>query len=154
LMFGAGPYLVRAAGMRPPGELIASIDLQRVFAESDARETADHKIAEYGKMMGARFDEIASQQYLTPAEIKDYADALNAENAGAAEKAKIAAIKTAGSKRLEELQALSNKPEAQLTAADKARMKELNAMPAQSREVFTQLQRFFQNLVNAQGAKL
>ncbi len=153
LMIACGPYLVRAAGNKPAAGDTAMVDLMRVYDESDARKAAETRILEYGRMMGKRFDEIAGVQYLTANEIEQYTDALNADNPGPAEKQKIEAIRAESAKRVTEAQALNGKKDADLSAADRTRLRELTTMLQQQNLVMQNLQRLFQNLVNAREAK-
>jgi len=125
----------------------------RVYDESDARKAAEARIVEYGRLMGKRFDEIAGNQYLMSNEIEQYADALNAETPGAAEKQKIDAIKAESAKRVTEAQGLNAKKDAELSAADRARLRELTTMLQQQNLVIKNLERLFQNMVNAKEAK-
>ena len=154
LTIGAGPYVVQAAGhIAEQGDITATVDMQRLFVESDLRTVALRKTDEYGRLMGQRFDEIAGSTYLTPAEVADYSEALQTVPATEASKKKIADLKLKSSKLNDEAQALAAKKDADLTAADKARSRELSLMQASWREAMNRMKQVYQEKVNDEVEK-
>jgi Skp family chaperone for outer membrane proteins len=154
LTIGAGPYVVQAAGrMAEQGDITATVDMQRLFVESDLRTVALRKSDEYGRVMGQRFDEIAGSSYLTPGEVADYSEALQTVPATDASKKKIADLKAKASKLSEEAQGLAAKKDAELNAADKARNRELAMMQAAWREAMNRMKQVYQEKVNDEVEK-
>lgn len=154
LLLCAGPYLVRASGRAQDTAGVANVDLQKVFSESDARRAAEAKVAEFGRVTFQRFEEIASLRYLTRDEITDLFDAANAEAPTEAQKARAAALKAESARRVEEAQSLANKKDAELSEADRRRLRELNTMLQQQPAVLAQMRSIFQRMVNDKEQEL
>lgn len=154
LLIGAGPYIVRAAGtafVRADNGAIANVDMQRVFAESDARKAAEQKIQEFGQKLGKNFQEISKLPYLTPEEVSDYSVALNAEKPTPEQTKKITDLQGNSAKRVTEAQQLgANK---NLTQKDKDRMKELEDMQKMRPLVQDRLQKVYQQAVDEEEQK-
>lgn len=150
---GAGPYLVRAAGLRAEQEVVANVDMQRLFMESEARKTAEKNIREYGHLMFQRYEEIARLQYLTPAEIEEYSLAINAPTPTEAQKQRVAALKAESAKRSEEAQRLAVLKDSEITDKDRARMRELSAMQQQREQTMELLKKLYQQMVNDEEAR-
>lgn len=153
LLIGAGPYLVRAAGMRAEQEVVANVDMQRLFMESEARKTAEKKIREYGHLLFQRYEEIARLQYLTPAEIEEYSLAINAPTPTEAQKQRVAALKAESTKRTEEAQRLAVLKESEITDKDRARLRELSAMQQRREQTMELLKKLYQQMVNDEEAR-
>ena len=148
LLIAAGPYVVRAAGVRPDTAITAMVDLQRVFGESDNRKNGYVKADEYAKGMELRFNEIAGLQYLNIQEVKELHQAMNREMQTDADKKRIAELKEANNKRSDEMRTLSTKKEGELTAAEKTRLRDLNALVQQHAANMEDLRRACQDMVN------
>jgi Skp family chaperone for outer membrane proteins len=153
LLIGAGPYLVRAAGLRAEQEVVANVDMQRLFMESEARRTAEKNIREYGHLMYQRYEEIARLPYLTPAEIEEYSLAINSPNPTEAQKQRIAALKGESAKRSEEAQQLALRRDSEITDKDRARLRELSAMQQQREQTMELLKKLYQQMVNDEEAR-
>lgn len=150
---GAEPYLVRAAGLRAEQEVVANVDMQRLFMESEARKTAEKNIREYGHLMFQRYEEIARLQYLTPAEIEEYSLAINAPTPTEAQKQRVAALKAESARRTEEAQRLAILKDSEITDKDRARMRELSAMQQQREQAMELLKKLYQQMVNDEEAR-
>src|SRR5437016_2160092 len=150
LFIGAGPYLVRAAGHAPDGPITANIDLLKVYGESDARRNAYTRADVFARLMDKRYDDLNGVPYLTTAEIKDFAGASAAEKPTDADTQKIAALKTESAKRAEDYQLLSSKKEADITPAERTRLRDLNVMIQQRPQIMEGVHHLFQDLVNAE----
>lgn len=146
LLIGAGPYIVRAAATRPDAAIVANVDMQRVFAESDVRKGVELKLQEYGGILGKRFDEIARIAYLSPDELSDLSAALNLDKPTEADTKKIATIRADSAKRADEYQSLSAIK--QPAAKDLARLRELDAMQRQRPLFQERLQKVYQQAVD------
>jgi Skp family chaperone for outer membrane proteins len=153
LLIGAGPYLVRAAALRPDQGLVANVDMQRVFAESEARQTASARVRGYAAAVSQRFDETSRLTFLNAQEIGEYSEIINAEKPTDAQKQRAEALKAESAKRADEMQKLSTKKEADLTPQDHARMKELAAVEQQRPQALEGLRRIYQNMVSDEEAK-
>jgi Skp family chaperone for outer membrane proteins len=154
LLIGAGPYIVKAAvnaAGRQPESIVANVDMQRVFNESDAKKAVEQKLTEYGATLGKRFDEVSRTQYLTPDEISDYSAKLNIEKPTDADTKRIADIKAASQQRAEEYQRLSALK--QPTAKDAARLQELDTMQRQRPLFQDRLQKLYQQAVDEEEQK-
>jgi Skp family chaperone for outer membrane proteins len=149
-LIGAAPYVLKAAG-RQPEALVATVDMQRVFAESDIKKGVDQKLTEYGATLGKRFDEVAHTPYLTPDEISDYSAKLNIEKPTEADTKRIADIKAAAQQRADEYQKLSATK--QPTPKDAARLQELDVMQRQRPLYQDRLQKLYQQAVDEEEQK-
>jgi len=151
LIIGAGSYVVHAAGLHPDQGMVANVDMQRVFAESDTRKGIEQKIQEFGSNLGKHFDEITRAPYLTADEISDYSAALNAEKPTDNDKKKIDNIKAESAKRVDEAQKLGAVK--QPTAADQARIRELDNMQRQRPVYLERLQKIYQQAMDEEEQK-
>jgi hypothetical protein len=150
LVIGAGPYVVRAAGSRPGAPADPSgralVDMQRVYAASESRATAETRIREQATKLFANFETMGGLRFLTQSELADYYDAVSAINQTEVETRKMDALKKANADRQETFQALATK--ANLTDAEKKQMQGLTANQQQHPVIMQQVQRVFQNRVN------
>jgi len=146
LLIGAGPYLVRASITHADAPMVANVDMQRVFAESDAKRSLEQKLTEFGATLGKRFDEVSKTQFLNPDEISDLSGALNIEKPTEADTKKIETIKAESQKRAEEYQRLSAVK--QPTDKDLARIRELDALQRQRPLYMDRLQKLYQQAVD------
>jgi hypothetical protein len=148
LLIGAGPYVVRAAGIGPDAGAVANVDMQRVYAESDAKKASDTRVREYGRTMFDRFAQTAQLQFLSAEELSDYSEAMNSEKPTDAEKKKIADLKAESTRRLDENQKLATTPQATLTDKDKERLRILNGYQQQRPQILDRLQKVYQQMVD------
>lgn len=153
LLIGAGPYLVRAAGVQAASGVIANVDMQRVYLESDARKAADARVREYGRTLFQRFEETTRLPYLTADEIGEYSEAINAAQPSAAQQQRMAAIKALSAQRAEEAQKLALIKDADLTPKDRARLRELNTLKEQQRPALDRLRQLYQQMINEEDLK-
>lgn len=154
ILVGGGPYVVRAAAGAFQGGGVANADVQSLFDQSDAKKAADEKVKEFGTTLFKRFEETARMKYLTVDELSEYSAAINAEAPTPMQTQRITAIKKASTDRAEEYSRLLGKPDAQVTAADRARLRELNTMEQARPEALQRLSQIYQRNVDAEEAKL
>jgi len=152
-LIGAGPYLVRAAGIQAATGVVANVDMQRVFLESDARKAAETRVREYGRALFQRFGETAQLAYLTADEIAEYSEIVNAEQPTAAQQQRLAAIKAESAKRTDEAQRLALIKDSDLTAKDRARLRELNTIKEQQKPALDRLRQLYQQMVNEEDLR-
>ncbi len=152
LILGAGSYIVRAAGMRAADQgLVANVDMQRVFVESDVRKGIELKLQEFGANLGKHFDEVTKTPYLGPDEISDLSAALNAEKPTDADKKKIDTIKGESQKRVDEAQRMAALK--QPAEKDLARIRELEAMQRQRPLYQERLQKVYQQAIDEEETR-
>jgi Skp family chaperone for outer membrane proteins len=111
-------------------------------------------VKEFGSLLFKRFEETAKMRYLSVDELSEYSSAVNAETPTEMQTQRIAAIKKASTDRVEEYSRLLGKAEAQVTAADKARLRELNGMEQARPDALQRLSQIYQRNVDAEEQKL
>ena len=153
LLIGAGPYVVSAARNAADPNTRAQVDLQQVFDASDARNTADAKTGQFARKLDQKFTEMAQMQFLTPSELRDLSLILVKEAPTPEETAKAAQLKTESEKRNGELNTLGQKKEADLTAADRNRLRELNGMRPVHAQTMVKIQQLYQQMVNEENGR-
>jgi Skp family chaperone for outer membrane proteins len=163
LILGAGPYIVRAAGNHDKPAAVegqaengktACVDMARVYAESAAKQKVVVKIREFGTTVFQRFEELTRLSYLTMDELNDYSEALFAQPQTDAQKQKMTSLRAESAKRTEEYQNLSATKDADLTPADRTRLRELNGIAQKQPQVFGQMQAGARQLVNEEEERL
>lgn len=147
------PYWVGAAGFRAESGVVAQVDLQRVYLESDARKAAQQRIRQYGQLLFERYAATARLKYLNPDELTQYTQALNAQNPTPEDKATVSRLEAESAKRLAEMQALSEKKQSELTDADRKRIKELSDIQALQPQALDTLRNVYQQMVTEEQEK-
>lgn len=161
LVIGAGPYVgpwvARATGLRggrnTETSTIANVDIQKVYAESEARVQAEERVQAFGRKAGAHFEEIAKMDFITPEETNDISVALNTEKPTDAQTKQVAAIRASNASRTDEYQKLTAKKDTELTAQDRTRLRDLNAIVRQRPEIMGRLQKIYQGAVDEEETK-
>ena len=153
LMIGAGPYVVKAARTVAEPPAMANIDLQAVYNESETRKATDTKTGLYARKLDQKFSELGNLPYLTTVEIRDLSDLVIKENLTPEEAKQMADVRAEAEKRANEVQQLAAKKDADLTAADRNRMRELNNMRQTQPQNMLKVQGLYQLLVNEEDQK-
>ena len=147
IAIGAGPFMVHAAGRNAEG-IVANIDMQRAYADSEMRRTADAKAHEFSVRLYKQYEEVQKLQFLKMDEIQDFSNAATNEKPTDKDTKTIGDIKKTSETRMEEYAKLSSKEQASLTKADKDRISELNKTEQQRPLLLDTLQRLMQDEVN------
>ncbi|MGC8667095.1 MAG: OmpH family outer membrane protein [Chthonomonadales bacterium] len=147
------PYWVRAAGFRAESGTIAQVDLQRVYLASDARKAAQQHIRQYGQILFERYAATARLKYLNPDELTQYTQAVNAQNPTPEDKATVSRLEAESTRRMAEMQALSEKKQSDLTDADRKRIKELSDIQALQPQALETLRNIYQQMVTDEQDK-
>jgi len=153
LLIGAGPYVVNAARTAADPNTTAHVDLHQVFEASEARSVADGKTGLYARKLDQSFGDLGQMPYLTPNEMRDLSIIAVRETPTEAETKRAAEVRTEYDKRTAESNALAQKKEADLTPADKNRVRELNAMRPIHAQTMLKIQQMYQTAVNDENAK-
>ena len=153
LLIGAGPYVVNAARTAADANTRANIDLHQVFEASEARQVADGKTGLFARKLDQSFAEIGQMPFLTPAEVRDLSIVSARETPTEAETKRAAEVKGEYEKRAAESNTLAQKKEADLTAADKTRVRELNNMRQGHAQAMLKVQQMYQQAVNEENVK-
>lgn len=111
---------------------IGCVDMDRVYVASGGPEQLAQQANEIGMEVTQHLKEIKSAPMLSQEELQEYGSLVFKNRRTEAEQARIKAIKQLSDQRTDELNRLQVKPDKQLTAEDKARMK---ALQEQSRLV-------------------
>jgi len=147
VLIAAAPYLLAAARPAPDAGLVVNVDMQQLVAESEARSQAEQRLRAYSLQMFQRFDRTTKLIYATPEELEQFSEAINAEPETEATKQAVAKIEATVQERREELQRLSALKESEVTDKDRARIRALNAMPAQAQQAMALLKRLYDQKV-------
>ena len=153
LMIGAGPYVVNAARVAADPNARATIDLRQVYEESEAKQVADAKTGVFARKLDQKFGELGQMPFLTPEALRDLSLILAKETPSAEETKKAADLRTEAEKRTSEANGLAQKKDADLTAADRNRMRELNQMRPVHAQTMAKIQGLYQQLVNEENEK-
>jgi len=156
LLIGAGPYVVNAAkspALQPNNAQRANVDMREVFEDSEAKQAADAKTAVYGRKLDQKFNELGQMPFLTPAELRDLSVLLIKDQPTESDTKKITDLRAESEKRSAENTALAQKKEADLTPADKNRMRELNGMRPAHAQTMVRVQALYQQQVNIENEK-
>ncbi len=115
----------------PTGQ-IGCVDMDRVYVASGGPEQLAQQATEIGMEVTQHLKEIRTAPMLSQEELQEYGTLIFKNRRTDAEQARVKAIKQLSDQRTDELSQLQVKPDKQLTAEDKARMK---ALQEQSRLV-------------------
>ncbi|HSV72640.1 MAG TPA: hypothetical protein VLH79_02650 [Chthonomonadales bacterium] len=152
ILIASAPYLLAAARQAPAPGLVVNVDMQQLIAASDARAQADQRLRAYHVQMFERFDRTSRLIYATPEELEQFSEAINADPETDATRQAAAKIEADVQGRREELQRLSAISDSELTDADRARIRALNAMPPQAQHAFSLLRRLYDQRVQRREA--
>jgi hypothetical protein len=153
LLIGAGPYVVRAAGVGADPGTVANVDMQRLYDESDARRTAIGRVQERARVFSDNFEATMRLQYLSLDEYEQFTNALNAEMPTEAEKKKVAELKAEAAKRADEAQKLATTPQDKLSNQDKERLRLLNGYQQQRQQAMAGLQGAYRIKLDEEDAR-
>ena len=153
LLLGAGPYVVNAARNAADPNTRAQVDLQQVFDASESKLLADAQTGQYARRLDQKFSELAQMPFLTPSELRDLSIILSKESPTPEESAKATQLKAESEKRGGELGALGQKKDADLTTADRNRLRELNGMRPVHAQTMLKIQQLYQQMVNDENNK-
>lgn len=107
-----------------PGS-IAVVDMDRIYAASDAPEQLGQKAMQYQQEAVTNVDKIRGVPFLTQDELVEYARLLIKDKPVDADQTRMKALKALSDQRAEELRGLQTKKDTELTAADKTRLHDL-----------------------------
>jgi hypothetical protein len=153
LLIGAGPYVVRAAGVGADPGTVANVDMQRLYDESDARRTAIGRVQDRARVFSDNFEATMRLQYLSLDEYEQFTNALNAEMPTEAEKKKVAELKAEAAKRADEAQKLATTPQDKLSNQDKERLRLLNGYQQQRQQAMAGLQGAYRIKLDEEDAR-
>lgn len=138
-----GPYLARAFADQKERSLVANVDMERVFAQSSAKLDAEKRLNEAGSRLFTHFQQATRLTYATPAELESYTSALETETQTDATKQTITKIEADVQARRDEVQKLSTTKDTDLTAKDRARLRELTTISDQARQAMDAVKRLY-----------
>jgi Skp family chaperone for outer membrane proteins len=149
-------FTVSASGQdkKTGGGTFATIDFQKVDAEYKAKRDSEADIQNMASVFNARLSRRQDMPYLTEDEQKTL-DTLMEKAAGTqsdADKAKIKELQDKGQKANAEIQAIRQKKEADLTDADKQRLKQAGEMEDSARRILVTLNEDLKNQMDQMTA--
>jgi hypothetical protein len=148
-----GPYVVNAARTAVDANTRANVDIHQVYEQSEAKQMADAKTGSVARRLDQKFTELNQTPFLNPAELRDLSVILAKETPSADETKRAADLRAEADKRVTEANSLAQKKDADLTPADRNRLRELTAMRPIQTQTMVKIQALYQQLVNEENEK-